>query len=264
MGPRRNPSPSLDKDGPVGQFLPPVDRQDAVAVPVQTVLPHHAVPQGHKRQINGRLTGMGMPRQPPGVIGPLRRLEAIGCGFPPYHLRMIESRSIWYFIGISQFPDSDPGSGPLPPDLVVFGRHWAISVVVVAPLPIHADLDRMILKDLDELPAGEPAALLGVEHLGPSLFQRLRQSLDAKVGFRSVGQSPGHHLPDVPANDRNQVEESHGYRQVGDDSYQTWVGSGDLGVLQQTIPAALNPPEQSRYTAAGLSQRVGLGSESVT
>ena len=205
-----------------------------------------------------------MPRQSPGVIGPLRRLEAIGCGFPPYHLRMIESRSIWYFIGISQFPDSDPGSGPLPPDLVVFGRHWAISVVVVAPLPIHADLDRMILKDLDELPAGEPAALLGVEHLGPSLFQRLRQSLDAKVGFRSVGQSPGHHLPDVPANDRNQVEESHGYRQVGDDSYQTWVGSGDLGVLQQTIPAALNPPEQSRYTAAGLSQRVGLGSESVT
>ena len=52
--------------------------------------------------------------------------------------------------------------------------------------------------------------------------------------------------------------------QVGDDSYKTWVGSGDLGVLQQTIPAALNHPEQSRYTAAGLSQRVGLGNESGT
>ena len=70
--------------------------------------------------------------------------------------------------------------------------------------------------------------------------------------------------PDVPVNDRNQVEESHGYRQVGDDSYKTWVGSGDLGVLQQTIPAALNPPEQSRYTAVELSQRVGLGNESGT
>ncbi len=31
-------------------------------------------------------------------------------------------------------------------------------VVGVAPLPVHADLDRMVLKDLDELPAGELAA----------------------------------------------------------------------------------------------------------
>ena len=44
----------------------------------------------------------------------------------------------------------------------------------------------------------------------------------------------------------------------------TWVGSGDLGAPQQTVPAALSPPERSQYAAARLSQRVGLSNESVS
>ena len=46
-------------------------------------------------------------------------------------------------------------------------------VVAVASLPIHADLHPVFLQRLDELPAGELAALVGVKHLGPALTQRL-------------------------------------------------------------------------------------------
>ena len=52
-------------------------------------------------------------------------------------------------------------------------------VVGIPPLPAHADLHAAVLQDMGELPAGELAPLVGVEHLRPTLPQRLLQGVDA-------------------------------------------------------------------------------------
>ena len=44
----------------------------------------------------------------------------------------------------------------------------------------------MALQDLGELTAGEPVALVGVEHLRPALTQRFCQRIDAEVRLRSA------------------------------------------------------------------------------
>ena len=51
----------------------------------------------------------------------------------------------------------------------------------VPPLTIHADPHPSILKNLGELPAGELAPLVGVEHLRPSPLQRFSQSLGTET-----------------------------------------------------------------------------------
>ena len=50
---------------------------------------------------------MGMPKQSAWVMVPsvqvLLGLGFLGCGLPPYHRRIIPSRSTWYFLGIFSF-----------------------------------------------------------------------------------------------------------------------------------------------------------------
>ena len=57
-------------------------------------------------------------------------------------------------------------------------------VVSILPLPVHADLHAMVLQDMGELPAGELAPLVGVEHLRPTLPQRLLQGVDTEASFQ--------------------------------------------------------------------------------
>ena len=99
--------------------------------------------------------------------------------------------------------------------------------------PVHSDPHAVVLKDLGELPAAELATLVGVEHLGPSLFQRLNQGLGAKAGFQSVGQPPDHHVAAVPVHYGHHVEKSPGHGQIGDVGGPRLVEPGDPGVLQQ-------------------------------
>ena len=106
-------------------------------------------------------------------------------------------------------------------------------VVAVASLPIHADLHLVVLQRLGELPAGELAPLLGVEHLRPALPQRILQSIDAEFSLQGVGQSPGHQVPAVQVHDGHQVEESPDHVQVGDVGRPHLVGLGDLVLFQQ-------------------------------
>lgn len=46
------PSSCLDEGGPVCEFLLPVNGQDAVAVPVQAILPYQAIPEGRERRVD--------------------------------------------------------------------------------------------------------------------------------------------------------------------------------------------------------------------
>ena len=49
-------------------------------------------------------------------------------------------------------------------------------VIVVAPFAVHADPDAVLLQRVGEYLAGELGALVGVEYLGPALFERLLQA----------------------------------------------------------------------------------------
>src|SRR3712207_3039965 len=63
--------------------------------------------------------------------------------------------------------------------------------IIHAPA-LAADLDLAPLQHANKVIAGELAALIGVEDLGPSEpSQRLLQRLDTEVGVQGVGQAPG-------------------------------------------------------------------------
>ena len=59
-------------------------------------------------------------------------------------------------------------------------------VVLVRPLPVHAGSHAAVLEDLGELPTGELASLVSVEHLRLALAQSLLQRLGAKAGQASL------------------------------------------------------------------------------
>ena len=75
--------------------------------------------------------------------------------------------------------------------------------------------------------------MVSVEHLRPSLAQRLFQGLDTEISVQGVGQVPGHHVPSVPVHDGHQVVEAPGHGDVGDVRRPHLVGPGDLHASQQ-------------------------------
>ena len=105
--------------------------------------------------------------------------------------------------------------------------------VRVPPLPLHADLDPVVLKYPGELTAGELAALAGVEHLRPALPQRLCQRLDTEVRIQGVGLPPCHLVPAVPIRNGHQVQKAPGHGQVGDVGRPHLVGASDFDLFQQ-------------------------------
>src|SRR5580693_7121724 len=64
-------------------------------------------------------------------------------------------------------------------------------VVHAAALAVHADHDPVPLEGAGEVVAGELAALVSVENLGPAVAgQRFLERLDTELGAERVGQSP--------------------------------------------------------------------------
>ena len=67
-------------------------------------------------------------------------------------------------------------------------------VVHAAALAVHADHDLMGLQNAGEVLAGELAALVGVEDLGPTVSrERFLERFDTEVGAERVGQPPCQH-----------------------------------------------------------------------
>ena len=60
-------------------------------------------------------------------------------------------------------------------------------VVGKAAAPVHADRHPVAAQHAGETFAGELAALVGVEDLGPPLAQRLLQGLDAEARIQQIG-----------------------------------------------------------------------------
>ena len=60
-------------------------------------------------------------------------------------------------------------------------------VVHAAPLAVHADGDLVALQGVSEVVAGELAALVGIEDLGPAVVrERFLERLDTKIGAERV------------------------------------------------------------------------------
>ena len=90
-------------------------------------------------------------------------------------------------------------------------------VVHVAALAVHADRDPVALQGAGEVVAGELAALVGVEDLGPAVpRERFFEGLDAELRAERVRQPPRQHRTAHPVHDHHQIEEAPGHRDVGD------------------------------------------------
>jgi hypothetical protein len=77
------------------------------------------------------------------------------------------------------------------------------------PLPSHADRDLVPVQDAGEVVAGELAALVGVEDLGPAVAGKcFLQRLDAKIGTEGVRQPPQQHRAAHPIHDDHQVQKA--------------------------------------------------------
>src|SRR5208283_5113116 len=82
---------------------------------------------------------------------------------------------------------------------------------VVAPgaLAVHADGDAVLLKDAGERLAGELAALVAVENLGPAVFpDRLLERLDAEAGLHRDRHPMRKHAPGEPVDDGDEIDEA--------------------------------------------------------
>ena len=77
-------------------------------------------------------------------------------------------------------------------------------VIIITPLPIHADSDSMFFQETGEGLAGELSALIGVKDIRSAFPQRLFQRLDAEVGVQGIGEAPGEHVTAVPVDDSHQ------------------------------------------------------------
>src|SRR3982074_1700389 len=67
-------------------------------------------------------------------------------------------------------------------------------IVRVAALAIHADRDRVVLQGAGEVVAGELAALVGIEDLGPAIpGEAVLERLDTELGAERVRQPPPQH-----------------------------------------------------------------------
>src|SRR3954452_24026548 len=89
---------------------------------------------------------------------------------------------------------------------------------VVAPgtLAVHADGDPVLGQRPGEGPAGELAALVGVEDLRPAVAdQSLFQRLDAERRLQGDRQPPGENPTAEPVDDRGEVDEPARHRNVG-------------------------------------------------
>lgn len=104
-------------------------------------------------------------------------------------------------------------------DLLVLHRPpEALDEDVVAPgaLAVHADADVPVGQHLDELPAGELGALVGVDDIRRAVAaQRLLQGLDAETGIHADRHPMGQDLAAGPVEDHAQVDEAPGHRDVG-------------------------------------------------
>ena len=81
-------------------------------------------------------------------------------------------------------------------------------VVHAAAPAIHGDGDAGVFEHSRELEAGELAALVGIEDLGPAVaVQGFSQGLDAGPGIQGIGQPPGEHTAGGPVHDGQQVQE---------------------------------------------------------
>src|SRR6516162_477689 len=96
--------------------------------------------------------------------------------------------------------------------------------VVHAPaLAVHADHDPVVLQGAGEVVAGELAALVGIEDVGPAVARERRlERLDTKIGAKRVRQPPRQHRAANPGHDDHQIEKALGHRNVGD------IGAPDL------------------------------------
>jgi hypothetical protein len=105
-------------------------------------------------------------------------------------------------------------------DLLVFEaapQPFDEDVVHVAALAIHADRDPVVLQGAGEVVAGELAALVGIEDLGPTVQrERFLDGLDAELRAERIRQPPRQHGTAHPVHDHHQVEEALGHRDVGD------------------------------------------------
>ena len=122
-------------------------------------------------------------------------------------------------------------------DLLVFDRSpESLDEHVVAPatFAVHADGDLVGFEYVDELRAGELAALIGIDDLGLAVAgDRLLQCLDAEVGVHCVGEPPGQDLSAEPVHHGYQKQESATHRQVGDIEGPDLIGSIDFQAAQQ-------------------------------
>jgi hypothetical protein len=119
---------------------------------------------------------------------------------------------------------SDAGIG-VEIDLLVFEaapQSLDEDVVHEAALAIHADRDPVTLQDAGEIVAGELAALIGVEDLGPAVPEkRVLESLDTEIRTERVRQPPRQHGTAHPVHDCQQVKEALGHRDVVTSAHRT-------------------------------------------
>ena len=107
-------------------------------------------------------------------------------------------------------------------------------VVDPTTLTVHADLDAVLLDQVDKLCAGKLAALVRVEDPRCAMaLDGLFDRFHAKIGRHAVGQSPGQHPPGCPVQDRRQVDEAFAHRDVGDVHGPDRVGPADVQAAQQ-------------------------------
>src|SRR3954468_23650251 len=122
-------------------------------------------------------------------------------------------------------------------DLLVLDRSpEPLDEDVVAPgtLAVHADGDPVPGQHTGEGPAGELAALIGVEDLRPAVAgQGLFQRLGAERRLHGDRQPPAENPTAEPVDDRGEVDEPARHRNVGDVHGPDLVGPGDRQVAQQ-------------------------------
>ena len=98
---------------------------------------------------------------------------------------------------------------------------------------VHADADAVLLEPPGEGPAGELAALIGVEDLRRARGQGLIQGLQAERRLQGVGQLPAEHVAAEPVDHCHQVHEALAQCAVGHIGAPDLVDAGDRQATQQ-------------------------------
>ncbi len=99
---------------------------------------------------------------------------------------------------------------------------------------IHANRNACALEHARERSAGELGALIAVEDLRlPVQSQRIFQAIDAERGVQAVADPPAQYPPQVPVDDRHQINETSQELDVRNVDTPNLIGPADLHAAQQ-------------------------------